>query len=77
MKSKTKKLVLSASCAVLGAVMFPLALPAPIFLGLPMMLVGMGLLLAGVGFTFVVGLGVLYEWWHGWPTIRYWLESDD
>lgn len=77
MKSKTKKLVLSTSCAALGATMFPLALPAPIFLGLPMMLVGSGLFLTGAGFTLLLSIGLIYEWWQGWPTIRYWIERDD
>lgn len=77
MKSNTKKLLISASGLPIGPILFVAGMKLNIFLGLPLVVMGVLILGVSVFTTFITAGLMVAEWWESWPKFRYWLERDD
>ena len=77
MKSNTKKLLISASGFPVSLLLIPISLKMHMFIGMPLMVTGILILMVSVFTTFITAGVMVAEWWESWPEFRHWLERDD
>lgn len=57
--------------------MFAIGLELHMFMGLPLMAIGVLSIATSVATTFITAGLMVAEWWESWPKFRHWLEKDD